>query len=65
MGSSHSSKTSDIRLSGQLSEAFNQFQEQIRERAYQLSLLRDPDQGSPVTTGSKPRLSCRSRFIWR
>jgi len=49
MGSSHSGKTSDIRLSGQLSEAFNQFQEQIRERAYQLSLRRDPAQGNPIT----------------
>lgn len=49
MGSSNSGKTSNICLSGQFSEAFNQFQEQIRERAYQLSLIRDPAQGSPTT----------------
>jgi HSP20 family molecular chaperone IbpA len=49
MESSQSGKSSDIRLSAQLSAAFNQFQEQIRERAYQLSLLRDPTQGSPIT----------------
>lgn len=49
MGSSNSSKTSNICLSVQFSEAFNQFQEQIRERAYQLSLIRDPAQGSPTT----------------
>lgn len=49
MGTSHSSKTSDIHISNRLSEAFSQFQEQVRERAYQLSLLRDPAQGSPMT----------------
>jgi len=49
MGSSNSGKTSDIHISNRLSEAFSQFQEQVRERAYQLSLLRDPAQGSPVT----------------
>jgi HSP20 family molecular chaperone IbpA len=49
MGSSHAGKVSDIRLRNRLSEAFNQFQERIRERAYQLSLLRDPSQGSPMT----------------
>ena len=49
MGSSHSGKTSDIHISNRLSEAFSQFQEQVRERAYQLSLLRDPAEGSPMT----------------
>jgi HSP20 family molecular chaperone IbpA len=49
MGSSHSGKTSDIHISNQLSEAFSQFQEQVRARAYQLSLLRDPAEGSPMT----------------
>ncbi len=49
MGSSQSSKTPNIRLSNQFSDAFNQFQEQIRERAYQLSLLRNPAQGNPMT----------------
>ena len=49
VGSSQSGKTSDIHISNRLSEAFSQFQEQVRERAYQLSLLRDPAQGSPMT----------------
>lgn len=49
MGSSQSGKTSGIHISHRLSEAFSQFQEQVRERAYQLSLLRDPAQGSPMT----------------
>jgi HSP20 family molecular chaperone IbpA len=49
MGSSQSGKTFDIRLSNQLSEAFNEFQEKVRERAYQLSLLRDADHGNPVS----------------
>jgi len=49
MGSSHSDKTSNIHISNRLSEAFSQFQEQVRERAYQLSLLRDPAQGNPMT----------------
>ena len=49
MGTSHSDKTSYIHISNRLSEAFSQFQEQIRERAYQLSLLRDPALGNPMT----------------
>jgi HSP20 family molecular chaperone IbpA len=49
VGSSQSGKTSGIHISNRLSEAFRQFQEQVRERAYQLSLLRDPAQGSPMT----------------
>ena len=49
MGSTQSGKTSDIHISNQLSEAFSQFQEQLRARAYQLSLLRDPAEGSPMT----------------
>jgi HSP20 family molecular chaperone IbpA len=49
MGSSQSGKTANIRLCDQFSEAFNQFQEQIRERAYQLSQVRDPAQGGPLT----------------
>ena len=48
MGSSQSGKTSDIHINNRLSEAFSKFQEQVRERAYQLSLLRDPAQGSPM-----------------
>lgn len=49
MGSSHSGKTSSIRLTDQFSEAFSEFQAQVRDRAYQLSLLRDPAQGSPLS----------------
>lgn len=49
MRSSHSGKTPNIHLSDKLSEVFHQFQEQIRERAYQLSLLRDPAEGNPMT----------------
>jgi Protein of unknown function (DUF2934) len=48
MGNSHSRKTPDIRISNRLSEAYSEFQEQVRERAYQLSLLRDPAQGNPM-----------------
>tara|TARA_R110002124_G_scaffold517_4_gene2507 strand:+ start:6227 stop:6727 length:501 start_codon:yes stop_codon:yes gene_type:complete len=49
MRSSHSGKTPSIHLSDKLSEVFHRFQEQIRERAYQLSLLRDPAHGNPET----------------
>jgi len=48
VGSSHSEKTPLIRLSDKFGEAFRQFQENIRERAYQLSLIRDPAQGNPM-----------------
>ena len=49
MGTSHSDKTSNIHISNRLSEAFSQFQERVRERAYQLSQRRDPAQGNPMT----------------
>jgi HSP20 family molecular chaperone IbpA len=49
MGSSQLSRATNIRLCDRFSEAFNQFQEQIRERAYQLSQIRDPAQGGPLT----------------
>jgi len=48
MGHSHSDKTGNIRLSHRFSEAFRQFQEQIRDRAYHLSLGRDPTEGDPM-----------------
>jgi HSP20 family molecular chaperone IbpA len=49
MAKSESGKTARIRFGEQFSDAFNQFQEQIRERAYHLSLSRDPDQGNPTS----------------
>jgi len=49
LGSSQSDKTSGIHISNRLSEAFSQFQERVRERAYQLSQRRDPAQGNPMT----------------
>jgi len=48
MGSSQVNRTTNIRLCDRFSEAFSQFQEQIRERAYQLSRTRDPAQGGPL-----------------
>jgi HSP20 family molecular chaperone IbpA len=41
-------KTANIRFGERLSEAFEQFKEQVRERAYYLSQARDPDQGNPM-----------------
>jgi HSP20 family molecular chaperone IbpA len=49
MGSSQLSRATNIRLRDRFSEAFNHFQEQIRERAYQLSQIRDPAQGGPLS----------------
>lgn len=49
MGNSQLSSATNIRLRDRFSEAFNRFQEQIRERAYQLSQIRDPAQGGPLS----------------
>ena len=49
MGSSLAGKPENIHINNRLSDASSQFQDQVRARAYQLSLLRDPAQGSPMT----------------
>lgn len=49
MAQSDVGKTADIRIATRLSAAFRRFQDRVRERAYQLSLLRDPAQGNPMT----------------
>jgi len=48
MGHSNSEKTGNIRLSHRFSEAFREFQEKIRDRAYHLSLGRDRAEGDPM-----------------
>ena len=48
MDSSHTGRTSSVRLSNKLSKAYQQLEEQIRERAYQLSLFRDAGEEDPV-----------------
>jgi len=48
MDSSHTGRTSSVRLSNKLSKAYHQLEEQIRERAYHLSLCRDAGREDPV-----------------
>jgi HSP20 family molecular chaperone IbpA len=48
MESSHAGRTSSVRLSKKLGKAYRRLEDQIRERAYHLSLFRDADQGDPV-----------------
>ncbi|MEZ5572733.1 MAG: Hsp20 family protein [Halioglobus sp.] len=48
MKSSQSDKSPNVRFCDQFGEAFEHFQDQVRERAYQLSLLRDPAAANPI-----------------
>lgn len=48
MAKLQSSVEPNIRFGDRFGEAFEQFQQQVRKRAYQLSRARDPDCGSPL-----------------